>query len=552
MGPVRQDDQLMQRGANPRTGLVTPFIMIDASKASTGNDYINTKPQHPKRRHRSNGRWKQDNAGWSLTDSPLPSPVAQTEGQMQSRAASVRSIQDRFVVDMPGVDNPYPMQMTNEQIEQYQRSVESVCGTEREKDEIVEPSLSSTRCLPSKISRKEVGSETPREDAFTRRHLQINDKKGPLRAQLLNESTTNPFLGGLANAAIPDQPARLSQYLPRFDLLHPSHFASLPPTYRRPSDILPTGRQKANPRPDTLSAVDSSPSRPKVYRQDGAIKVPKIRVGSRSGESRNKVSQLRPRGGVTQEAAKSADRDGGLEEVRAKLTQTCNCSRCMGLGTRGSNTVAVTSDNPTQRSPSGSKNCQPVYVIPISDETSARPGDKTPSHADKLSRSIPNQSDLELSDGCFVTTSSGANALPNQSDLESLNGCSTSTSGRANTVHRSGTFVRRVQQITTLLDMFPIPYLASAQSRLTEVLHHVIIAFGHALLAVRTLKRADARAEEYLGAVKKLLIAGVYLLVLLKNTVTVVKVTRLMMDILAVVSWPARVVAVVIRWCLLG
>ena len=530
MGAVRQDDELTQRGANPRTGLVTPFIMTDARKASTGNDYLNTKSQHPKRKHRSNGRWKQDNAGWSLTDSPLPSPVVQGEGQ--SRAASIRSVQDRFVVDMPGVDNPYPRQMTNEQIEHYQRSLKSVCGTEMGNDAVVEPSHSSNHGSPSKISRKEMGSGSgsPREGPHTEGRLRINDKKESLRSQLLNEGTNNPFLDGLANAAAPDQPTRLSQYLPKIDLLHPSHFASPTSSYRRPSDLPLTRHQQANLKPDIPAALDSSPSRPKVHRQDGAIKVPKLRVGLRNGASGNRVSQVRTPSAATQDAA---NKDIGLENVRGKLTQTCNCSRCMGFRNQGSDTAAVTQAKPvpSRRSPTGAKKGQLVDVMPVSDEkVNARPRDKI----HPLGKSPRSQSH------------------PNQSDPKSSNGLSKSPSGQPSTLHHSGTFVKRVEQITTFLDTFPIPYLASTQHRLAEILGQFIIAFRHALPAVKVLKRSDARAEEYLGAVKSLLVAGVYLLTLVKIVVTVVKVTRLMMDIVAVVSWPARAVAVVLRWCLLG
>ena len=105
---VSQEDRLVQRGANPRTGLVTPFVTADKFKGSPGNGYINIKGHHGMRRHRTNGRWKQDGIGWSLTDSPLPSPAVQGDGEEQHFSRSFNILPDRFVVEMPGVDNPCP------------------------------------------------------------------------------------------------------------------------------------------------------------------------------------------------------------------------------------------------------------------------------------------------------------------------------------------------------------------------------------------------------------------------------------------------------------
>ena len=119
-------------------------------------------------------------------------------------------------------------------------------------------------------------------------------------------------------------------------------------------------------------------------------------------------------------------------------------------------------------------------------------------------------------------------------------------------LRRSNSFVRRVERISTLLDMMPTLGVVWAQHRLSKVLQHLLLTFHHALPASRVLRRADARVEEYVVAVRQVLIAAVYLVILLKVIITVVRVVGLLLSIILIISWPARAVGVVVRWFLLG
>ena len=128
MRTVSKDDQLVQRGANPRTGLVSPFVVSDSSDDNLSRDYVNVDKARlhdrplPKTRTRS-GKWKQQGAGWSLVESPLLSPIAQSIADPLSRKVSVQKLEDNLLVQMPGVDNPEPNNMTDEQIRIYQEGV---------------------------------------------------------------------------------------------------------------------------------------------------------------------------------------------------------------------------------------------------------------------------------------------------------------------------------------------------------------------------------------------------------------------------------------------
>ena len=237
--------------------------------------------------------------------------------------------------------------------------------------------------------------------------------------------------------------------------------------------------------------------------------MPQVRVDSHDGDFGTMAPQSRTPGALMQNAATCKDTDISLESVRPKLqaAQTCSCSRCMGSKIQGKDI------NATRGSLLVAKKRQPAMGASGGEEAGRKIRDKeTDGHETNRSRSSPSQSDLKSLDD------------------------------------RSTSFKKRVEGITALLDMVTIPDLAFTRRRMIEILQHMLRAFCHVLLALKLLRRADARAEEYTDAVKKALIAGTYLLVLLKIVVTVVKVLGLIMDIMVVVSWPARV----LKWCLLG
>ena len=174
MRTVSSDDQLTVRGANPRTGLVSPFVLTDASSSGPDSDpdYINIP--HPKSgrvaRTRS-GKWKQDGQGWSLVESPLLSPIAQsTNGTIRgpSRQISAGKLGDKLLQHMPGVDDPEPVNMRDWEVRKFQENLADLRRREGS-DAMVDPdTLPSPRvCTPEgpstppnrmrKIARKMVG-----------------------------------------------------------------------------------------------------------------------------------------------------------------------------------------------------------------------------------------------------------------------------------------------------------------------------------------------------------------------------------------------------------
>lgn len=70
MGLLSKDDELIQRGANPRTGIISPYVLSDAVGDSLKGNYIvmgNVEPKGKTRRGGS-GKWKQNGSEGCLVD----------------------------------------------------------------------------------------------------------------------------------------------------------------------------------------------------------------------------------------------------------------------------------------------------------------------------------------------------------------------------------------------------------------------------------------------------------------------------------------------------
>ena len=159
MKTVSKDDQLLERGANPRTGLVSPFVVGDDSGECLGGDYVagaKVRSADPSLGKRAcSGMWKQDSLGWSLVESPLFSPIAQSMSEM-SRTICQEQLEDRLLVDMPSVNDPNSKNMTNEQIKQYQERIARVHKRGGGSIAMLDPDT-----LPSPRERTPVGPSTP-------------------------------------------------------------------------------------------------------------------------------------------------------------------------------------------------------------------------------------------------------------------------------------------------------------------------------------------------------------------------------------------------------
>jgi hypothetical protein len=120
---VKQEDKLTTRGANPRTGVISPSNRTDSSC----EDHVP--------RPRVSQKWKVNGDQWvsvdvSQTPSPRSSPLsyklAKTVSSTSSGSTNVSSPddwEDRFVVHMPSAKDPNPPSMSVEQIRMYQEKI---------------------------------------------------------------------------------------------------------------------------------------------------------------------------------------------------------------------------------------------------------------------------------------------------------------------------------------------------------------------------------------------------------------------------------------------
>ncbi|KAE8549994.1 hypothetical protein EYB25_008519 [Talaromyces marneffei] len=120
---VKNEDKLTTRGANPRTGVVSPSNRTDSSN----EDYVS--------RPRVSQIWKVNGDQWMSVDvaqtpSPQSSPLSYTLAKTVSCAGSGSTDlsssddwEDRFVVHMPSANDPNPPSMTAEQIRLYQEKM---------------------------------------------------------------------------------------------------------------------------------------------------------------------------------------------------------------------------------------------------------------------------------------------------------------------------------------------------------------------------------------------------------------------------------------------
>ena len=308
MRTVSEDDELVQRAANPRTGVISPFVTRYGSEESAGIDYLAVSKHrigHQKGRAPSSECGKQEGSGRSFVGDTKPSPIDQN-------------------IELGPQEPDLAGQLLNEDLTNPLSKDKFTSNGEAKASPLI------------RIARKAVGSglrprnhtPSPENDSAQRTRKELT------RAQLRNEDITgNPFLGRLMDSRGDPRPTievsdtdikpsasmRLSHYLPRLEFLHSSHIANPERSYRRPAHLLPPKLWNQHQALTNHTAFAPMPQdenthqqRPHIRRQDGNISVPQA-----AGESGNHAFARNPQ---------------VIKEIRAKLrpSQLCKCSKCLG------------------------------------------------------------------------------------------------------------------------------------------------------------------------------------------------------------------------------
>ncbi|KAL9122753.1 MAG: hypothetical protein Q9187_000692 [Circinaria calcarea] len=334
MGTVTREDELTTRGANPRTGLVSPWVISDDGKeCGHASEYVNARalnaPENGRRKN--NGKWKQDDQGWSLVGALIPVETTGKSDEEISRRMYAEKTVEKLVVNQPGVDGPDPPKVSEEQIMRIQGNRREALRAARREDGIVNvKTLTAPRQLTSegpsslslrfsKITRKAVGSTPHRRDVSKHtvtvddrarassvsqvkqpldkgRHIRIlapnSDSRDarPTDKSDIQRNTTGRDLStatfgnpqALANSSI----RKHSPNIQSLDLSSPSHLPLRCPIQKR---LWPEHERESFNKDAADSCVAStkkptvldgeqgqSKGRPKVERKDGTENVPQV------------------------------------------------------------------------------------------------------------------------------------------------------------------------------------------------------------------------------------------------------------------------------------
>lgn len=140
---VGRDDYLTARGANPRTGVVSPSLPSHSSNSRSSSSHDD---QLINRDFSMDTKWRLKGNQWISMDrnakTPLPSPpsekqteigLSDAEGKarsylhrLQQRGIRNSQVGDQFVVNMPSAREPCPRTMTTSQIFEFQRAIDRV------------------------------------------------------------------------------------------------------------------------------------------------------------------------------------------------------------------------------------------------------------------------------------------------------------------------------------------------------------------------------------------------------------------------------------------
>lgn len=676
MRTVSRDDELVQRGANPRTGVVSPELVTDNSEESVGDSQIAVGHwKEPGRRKREgSGKWKQNDLGWSLIESPSFGPSAEDLIKEPGRVVLADKLHDPFVAVIPGVNNPAPMAPT--QIQHFQERFRDIYTSGRAKSAgegprqwIPEESWNRVQNIP----RKEVGSgqaqrnvstdtviiqdqtrasfsSSLRKNNMTERRVRIvtplstptsnsiecspYDRKDrgfdsgsypeELPCQTTNsiEQSFRPKMHhGIdhlvkakapTNSTPPVPPLSTSspprKYDPSLDFLHPNQISSLAKSYRRPKELQPAVWRAVKSVKNTSSGHDSSPNvasdqglrieeRSQIQLPSFAAEIP---TGSIPNSEKRRLKNLVPETQpaipsflpTTLKASKTASKAHderihknrrvpdalGIDGTRGdkknegaenqleghSAAASCSCTKCDDLQSLAAIRLLTTKKGPSPRSANiardplhnkaGSvpvnidrdKTREAISGAKMNPTTGTRTQSKNKSPYQNLKG--PSELDITCSERFIGHRAKGVDddkhdEQNKQSRIERL-AYEASTLGVVVGLWR---LIALVEQ--KLYDSISI---RSIQRRLVDMVHHVLRTLHTSSPALEVLRMPNANVEEYLAALKDLIRAIFYLLILLNIVMVIGKVLRLAAIAINLIWFPLKLVLLVARWFILG
>jgi len=748
---VSEEDKLQVRGANPRTGIVTPNVDTASNSSDSGyaSDYLKARPHHGPTQNQ--GSWQQKDNGWSLVDDQdlhchqqtMPAKKPDNETLLETRAnisASPRfdeqilryqkSIRRAFRDDQKGTPfiNPHtppsPRQLTPEGpssppeklIKIPRKKVGSGVSHRSESEDTVvingrlrASSVPPPREYPKQRQRVRVLTPQQMPAGLPRGHLHLHTPKSflgqPPRTRLnqyplqsavrvrgvhrfdqkaASKPSTYPnpsciFHHGrrfkqdqnyahshdhypVPTDTHPHSPptsmSNLTRHLPAVHFPHPSEFSNLLPAYLPPSPRYPHHRERLSlsdvmdapittttitTTPPVLPDQSHSPSRPKPYRLDGMISVPKLNrqnvepsSSPLKSQSQSSTKHLQQTARTTTDVVTTESQDGYVPQQKTVKyhqqiaeKQLKNHNLPPGPARRTPNATLPTQGpvlpilgTPTYvQQPRTSSNTYTGWVVtdemltiptpyPATPELRPQgvPGEAMSVGNEFTKRVVATRSKIEglrvgsgnipggaeqwrgrsqAGDGCIPMydgldegvesmfegmtrrTEHGAEEVKWQVPVKKTRNSGKSSESRGPkpqeldgsprmcNISRNDSLKRRISEVKSLcrsVDLHFRPYAAVQSGARTVIVmvHHVIMTFNPSSEALLALRKEDTKADEYWGAVKDVLWAAAYLVLLVNLLLVLGRVGRVLLRFAGVVLGPVRMVWAVVRWCLLG
>lgn len=664
MRTVSRDDELIQRGANPRTGVVSPELVTDASRESVEDDQIAVRHRKESGRKKREGssKWKQNDLGWSLVESPSFSPSA--ESKEPGRAVLADKLQDQFVVVMPGVDNPAPAEMTPTQIQDYQERFRDIYSYGRaDPTEVgLRQWMPEPRNRVHNIPRKEVGSghaqrngstdtviiqdqlrapslSTPRKDIMRDRRVRIvtplptsasnppvvdrdsySEKVPSQTTDSINQMSYPKIhcrINHLPEAKAPgtSTPTSLAprKYIPRLDFLHPSQFSSPTTSYRRPKELQPARLRAVKTIEKTNRRQDASPNvisgqglrieeGSKMQLQNCAAEFPRASFPNLGQERRCQnvahgtqpaITSFLP---TTPKASKTAlkvhnvkvhnnrivpdalgtevedgttmvkNDEGAVKQLEkhSAAAASCSCTRCNSLPSHAAIELMTSKQGLSPKSANMAQTprqnkARYVQVNESTERTSEGICGAKRRSTTRTRTQSAKKPPGQISEGPPELDITGSERLVDYRARgvdDDKHDEQNKKSGVDGLVHEASTLgiVVGLWRLIGLVEQkfYDSIRMRSIQRRLTEMIHHMLLTLHTSSPALEVLRMPNATMEEYLAALKDVIRAIFYLLVLLNIVMVLGKFLRLAALAIHLLWLPLKMVLLVVRWFISG
>lgn len=402
------------------------------------------------------------------------------------------------------------------------------------------------------------------------------------------------------------------KYLPRLDFLPPIPSSSLTTSYRRPKELQPALLRAVKPVEYISSEHDTSPNvlsgrglrieeRTQVKLQNCAAEIPRASFPN-LGQERTRESPVhgtRPAiTGILPTTPKASKTASKVQNNRIHKTRTVPDARVVdvGDGTRIDKKDQVAERKVEERSEAAScsstkcnRSTSPTAIGHLTTRKgpSPRSAYSAPNPLQSKAGCVPANENVEkasgrISGGKMESTTGAQTQGTNNSPHQNSNGPPrldiTSRERfigrRANGLHddkhdehnKQSRIQGLVQEASTLgivvglwrlvalmeQNFYDSIRMRSIQRRLMDMVHHILLTLHTSSPALEVLRTPNAKMEEYLAALKDVIWAILYLLVLLNIVMVVGKVLRLAAIAINLIWLPLKLVLLVARWFFLG